>query len=183
MKHIYWLLLILFLTACHDSPTNHPDGQRAIHVQIAHAITRKTAQKIESETGLRLIGTGGGMMNHVRLMTMSFSCFGEISVDRARELLLYCASEYLSAINASEEIRPYLIHYPFTLKDIEILIFIRQQDRREVPIGSLAVATLINDMLEYKAEQQEASSFKKIHKETYQEALQLLHERSPATPL
>jgi hypothetical protein len=177
MKYIYLFMLILSLSACHNFVSKRHEPPH--YEKLADRITAATAQKIEAETGLSLFGIGGGMMDHVRMMAMSFECFGEITMEQGRELVIYCVNEYLSAINACEELRPHLIHYPFTPKDIRIKIFICKQDHREVPIGSLAVVGMVKGILDYDIKQSGSPSIRQIHEESYEEALKILETGSP----
>lgn len=144
---------------------------------MADKITAQTAMKIEKETGLRLCGVGGGAINHIRKLNMSFNCFREISFDEGRKLLIYCVNEYLSAINANEEVRPYLIHYPFTPNDVEIEIFVRQPDNRDVAFGKLAVVFEVYGKVGYRISQEGPLSLKEAHEETYEEAIRVLEEQ------
>jgi hypothetical protein len=142
--------------------------------KMADRITAVTAQKIERESGLVLCGTGGGMMDHIRMMAMSFNCYNEITVEQGRELLIYCVNQYLSAINTNKGIKQYLVHFPFTQKDVEIRIFIRKPDHSEVSIGLPSVISQINGQLVYKVKQLGPVSLKESHEETYEEAVKLL---------
>jgi hypothetical protein len=178
MRFLYLLFIFLFLGACNNFSPNKayetPDYEK-----IADVITARTAQKIESETGLVLSGVGGGMMDQVRMMAMSFDCFGEISMEQGRELVIYCVNEYLSAINANIEIRPYLIHYPFSSKDVQIRIFINSKNGKEVGSGNLSIVTEINGKVSYKIRDPESQRLRIIHEEAYEEAVKILEAGEP----
>jgi len=73
LRHLYFLLFILFLSAC-SSSTNYKVPE---YEKMADRITAITARKIEMETGLRLCGIGGGAINCIRKLNMSFNCFNE----------------------------------------------------------------------------------------------------------
>jgi hypothetical protein len=178
MKLIYFLFIFLMLGACNNTPTVEP-YHRSEHSKIAEKITAKTVQKIEAETNLRLIGIGGGMMGHVRMMAMSFEHVGELSVEQGRELIIYCTNEYLSAINTNTEIRPYLIHYPFTSKDIEIRIFIKNPNSKNLPLESLCYVSEIKGVIEYELENSLSDNPKTSHEETYEEAVKILETGEP----
>ena len=178
MKQLCILFIFLFLYACNNSSTNK-DYKIPDYEKIADTITARTAQKIESETGLHLIGTGGGMMDHVRMMAMSFDHLEETSIEQGRELLVYCVKEYLDAINANVEIRPYLAHYPFTSKDVEIAIFIYTPTHKDVSIGKLAVVSAVRGELRYRVRQLDPVIFKQIYEETYEEAVKILETGEP----
>jgi hypothetical protein len=95
--------------------------QSADYVKKADVITAQVAKKIQQETGLRPIGTGGGMMDHIRMMALSFAHYGLVNMEEGRELVIYCIQEYLTAINACEEIRDNLIHIHSHRKTLKLL--------------------------------------------------------------
>lgn len=84
MRDLSLLVTIFFFTACQHPLSNNP--QPVDYEEIADQITARTTKKIEAETGLRLMGTGGGMMNHIRMIAMSFACLKEITLEEGREL-------------------------------------------------------------------------------------------------
>jgi hypothetical protein len=161
------LLYLLILIACSCTEQKSPP-----YAKIAHKITDQTAKKLGKEAGLKLIGTGSGMMYNVRMLAMAFRYSKEIDIDEGRELLMKAVSEYLSAINSNEEIRPYLINYPFLPKNIQIRIFLSDSKGREIPLGQLAVIGSIDGVFEYLIEDPKTTCLKTIYEETYEEALQ-----------
>jgi hypothetical protein len=136
--------------------------------KIADAITANTAKKLEEQKKLYLIGTGGGMMHDIQAMHMSFQFFHEVDLQEGRELIVYAVREYLSDINNNEEVRPYLHNYPFTAKNVEIMIFVYGPDRRELPPEKIGCITSIDGILEYYTR---ADDDHPICEETYEEAL------------
>lgn len=175
MKSLLLFLIISLFSSC----SNHSIPE---HEKIADRITALTANKIEKETGMRLIGTGGGMIHRIRMMGMSFNYFGEMSIEKGRELLIYCSDEYLSDINSNEQIKVHLAHHPFTYKDIEIRIFVYQPDHTDVPIGELSVLAAYDGCLTYKIRQSDPVILKKVHEETYEGALKLVTAHQSDSP-
>jgi|GEM_PF-675653 hypothetical protein len=172
MKIIFLLILCYLSSSCNKSSTQQYEIPN--YEKMADKITAQVARRIERETGLRLIGTGGGMMDHVRMMAMSFDQYGEITMEKGRELIIYCIQKYLSAINEDIEIRSYLVHYPFTPKDVEVRIFIYKQDRREVAQGVLSIVNEVGGMVKYKVNEPGTDILKTVHRETYEEAVEIL---------
>lgn len=177
MKYLYLLLTAIFLITCQTSAPKI--YQISEHEKIADKITSLVAQKIEAETGMRLMGTGGGMMGKVRMMSMSFQYFGDVSFEQARELLVYCVNEYLLAINTNEEIKPFLVHYPFTPEDIQIEIYIRKQSGQDPSVGSLSLIGAVYGVLDYNVKRPDPILYEKIQKESYEKAVKTL-ETKPA---
>ncbi len=170
------LVLIIFLLFSSFSYASFQSSKTENWNAIANDITSKTARIIQQERGLCLIGTGGGagIEGHLRKLNMSFVHNGELSMEEGRELVVYCVQEYLEAINGNEKIRPHLVHYPFTPRDVEIAIFIHRQDGRQAPIGFLSVVAGLYGQISYSINQPGPKTLKKVHQETYEEAVQLV---------
>ena len=149
--------------------------QQSDYGRIARGITAKTADKLEEEKGLICVGTGGQMMNDIQMMMMGFQFFQVVSIDTARQLLVDAVEEYLSAINTNKKVRPYLHNYPFTAKNVEIVIYFRNSDGHDVPPGKLYIAEANQGEMIYYIDYPEKHTMKSIHEETYEEALKIMN--------
>jgi len=145
--------------------------------KIADKITARTAAKLKLEKDLFLIGTGGGMMDDIKLMGMYFNYYKPIDMQSARELLVYAVEEYLSSINSSEAVRPYLHNYPFTAKNIELVIYFYKPDRSFVELEKLSIIAANEGRVEYEINHSEKRILKTIHEETYEEALKIVSSK------
>lgn len=148
------------------------------YVKLAHEITEKTAKKLKEQKGLSLAGTGGQMMNDIQMMMMGFNFYKVVDIETARQLLTDSVQEYLSAINSNEKIRPYLHNYPFTPKNVEIVIYFYNPDRSKVPNGKINIAEASRDEIIYYIDYPEKHTIKTIHEETYEEALKLVNNET-----
>ena len=144
------------------------------YVKLAHEITEKTAKKLKEQKDLILIGTGGKMMGDIQAMDMSFDYYHEVDLKTARKLLIDSVQEYLSDINSNDKIRKYLHKYPFTAKNVEIVIFFRSPDGFKVPPGKINIAAANQGKVIYYIDYPEKHTIKSIYKETYEEALQAI---------
>ena len=116
--------IFIFLIGCSTLIDPIPEYEK-----LADQITDNVAKRLEAQKEhLLLIGTGGWMMDKIRMMAIGFQYFQEVDLKQARELLLYVINEYLSSINSNERIRPFLQKYPFTATHVEIRIWIYQSD-------------------------------------------------------
>ncbi len=181
MKFLFLSVPLLFFAACKSSvPSNICSTEvnstsNVDYEKIADKITYETARKIERQTSLHICGVGGGSLSgQLRKLNMSFECRKELNMEQGRKLVLYCVNEYLSAINANKEIRPNLIHFPFTPEDVEIDIFIQKPDRSDVPIGSLSVVSEVDGKVIYKVHEPDPIILRRVHEETFEEALKLV---------
>ncbi len=140
--------------------------------KIADRITANTAKKLKKEKNLILISTGRGMVGPISALGMSFDFYQEVDLNAARDLIVFAVNEYLTAINTSQEIRPYLKEYPFPAKRVKIEISVYSPDRRDLPPGKIQYIECINGVVEY-------SNFsdlsQPIHTETYDEAFSKIH--------
>ncbi len=166
-------LMIMFLSlfSCSSFTYQVPDYEK-----IADKITEKTAEKLAEQKNLVLIGTGGRMMNDIQMMAMSFNYYHEVDLTMARKLLVYAIEEYLSEINNNEEVKSYLHEYPFTVKNIKINIFVYNPDKSRLSPEKIYLISSVEGKVSYYV--RDADSRKAICKETYEEAIKLLHKET-----
>ncbi len=140
--------------------------------KIANKITLQTAKKISTEKGLIPMGIGGQMMDEIKMLMLGFDCRKIVDIETARGLLVYCVEEFLTAINASEEIRPYLYSYPFTDQNVQLEIFFRNPDASNVSIGNIVVAVAKCGRICYEVYESNRPGLQTLYQETYEEAFQ-----------
>ena len=144
------------------------------YVKLAHEITAKTAKKLKEQKGLALAGTGGQMMGDIQMMMMGFNFYKVIDIETARQLLVDSVQEYLSDINSNEEIKPHLHNYPFTPKNVEIVIYFYNPDGSQVSPSKLSIAEACRDEIIYYIDDPQKHTLKLLHEESYEEALKLV---------
>lgn len=172
-RHVVIIAMITFLLGCSSSF----GYQVPNYEKIADKLTEKTARKMQEQKHLYLVGTGGGMMDDIQAMHMSFHLYQEVDLKTARELLVYVVNEYLAKINNNKEIRPYLHDYPFTPKNVEIRIWIYQPDGTSPALDKIYYISALEGILTYYLDLPETFSRKAICKETYEEALQTISSK------
>lgn len=168
------ILVVIALLTCFLLQGYLRESCAVDYEKVADKITAEIAKKLKKDKSLQLIGTGGAMMHDIQMMMMAFDFYQITDVETARELLVYSVEEYLSAINSSEEIRPYLHNYPFTAENIEIDIYFRKPDRYNVPFGEISVASARRGKLIYFTESSNMSPLHRKYEETYQDALKIV---------
>jgi len=169
----FMLFCMLFFCGCFSS-----GYQICKYERIADRITEKTAKKLQEQKHLYLIGTGGRMMDDIKVMSMSFQYYEAIDLAVARQLLVSIIDEYLRAINSNQEIRPYLHEVPFTAKNVEINIWFYNPDRSNLPADKIYYISAINGILNYYIEGKKEFTREAICTETYEEAVQHLKEEN-----
>ncbi|MES2200190.1 MAG: hypothetical protein V4489_08495 [Chlamydiota bacterium] len=145
---------------------------------VANEITRKTIQKVAREKKMSAIGIGGGMLGDIYKMSISFQFFHPTTQMEARQLLVDVVSTYLQEINSNQKIRPYLHDYPFTAKNVQIDIWIKNPDRSDVAFNQIDYMVALSGELYYDLPI-EPGTYKRrlLHKETYAEAVEILQDQ------
>lgn len=117
---------------------------------MAHQITMDTAKTLEKTYPLYAIGLGGSMMDNIKKMHLSLRSKNVLSIDEARIQIVNAIQLYLNNVNKNEKVRPYLANYPFTPKNIEIILFIFREDEEELAVGRLAVVSNYREKVRYE---------------------------------
>jgi hypothetical protein len=142
---------------------------------MANEISAKVAKKLAKKHQMDLIGEGGGMMGSVYMIGLSFQIHHPMDRDEARARIVDCVEELLAAVNANEEIRPFLKNYPFTTKNVHLAIFSNYADGREVFDPYIRVVTVyIGDHIIFSTMEPNKETYKSRYREPYAEALAML---------
>jgi hypothetical protein len=76
------------------------------------------AKEVKRETGLRLIGFGGGSSNgKLTHFALIFSGSQYPDVDEARWIYFSLATRFIDQVNQNEELEPYFANFPLTVFD------------------------------------------------------------------
>ena len=121
-------------------------------------------------------------MDDIKLMSMGFNYYKVIDIDEARRLLVYCAEEYLTAINGDEKVRPYLHNYPFTAKNIEIDIYFYKPNGSDVAPNEISIAGANEGRVTYSIDDLEKHTLIRIRRETYEEAFKIVSSQKEGNP-
>lgn len=85
----------------------------------------------------------------IKLLGLDFQIVGPLNKERIREILIDCTQELLNKVNTNPQIKPYLEQYPFTIKNIEINLFIVDSTRREINHPEIGIARISEGQLNY----------------------------------
>lgn len=141
---------------------------------LANQVINKTLLQLKKEKELYPFGTGAGMKDQIRMLALSFLYYKEVGIEQARELLIAAGTTFLDNINNKKEIRPFLQNYPFNPKNIEIAIFLKNQDGSELESGKLTIVSMTDGVLKYRTDEPQTYRLKTIYEENYDEAVAML---------
>jgi hypothetical protein len=168
---LFLIATVLLTTSCgqNDFRNTYTPSEKQ---KIANEIRQTVAQEIKEKLGLYPCGTGGRMMDEIKMLALAFDCYHPITIEEGRDLLISSVDTFIEAINADERIRPYLANYPFEPRNVQIRIFLRSPKGSNLSSGELAVISAINGLFKYKIDDPKGPLFVTTHEETYQDALQ-----------
>ena len=174
MKFLFLIFLCLF-SGC-DHGLYQSKSQIDEDEKLADLIMSNVGKDLRKKKGLVLCGTGGEMMYKIEMLALSFKYYTPLELEGGRELLIYAVNTLVDAVNANEKIRPYLANDPFGPKNVEIMIFPREESGGSVSSGNLCVMSFDRGILTYDIRDLETNRLKTIYRESLEEALRQVSE-------
>jgi hypothetical protein len=149
--------------------------------EFANQVQKKAAMNIKKETGLIPFGSGGQMMDQIKMLHLAFICHQPINIEKGRELALKASEELLLQINSEEKIRPFLNNFPFEPQNIIIELYIQKADGHSFGGEILSVVFVNEGIIKYKIDDPNSNQLLTIFEEKYEEALQKLNDANSNT--
>lgn len=178
MQSIRMIILLIFISPLFFSFSFFKSNPRD-YADIAREIRAKVGEKLAKKHQMDLIGVGGGMMGSVYMLGLSFQIHHPMERNEARARIVDCVEELLAAVNSNEEIRPFLKDYPFTTKNIQLIIFSDYSDGKSVYDPYICVASVyISDTISFSTREPNEKAYKNRYKEPYSEALAMLKRQA-----
>jgi hypothetical protein len=168
MRFFLIIVSVFWFAGCQVSHFSSFPSEKELN---ADKILKKVAIKVNQETGLIPFGSGGRMLDQIKMMHLAFVCHEPIDIEKARELVVKASDELLREINSDEKIRPYLGNYPFEPKNITIQIFIQKLDGHSFGGKELSVIHASDGIIQYEIESPDPYRLMNAFEETYEEAL------------
>jgi len=171
MKIIRLFLMLLTLIGC--------TAQKVSYTELADRQMNHFAQEMKKEKKFILSGCGGAMMDCISELGLFFESPYplRLTIPEARELIVEFTERFKDEVNTNEEIRPYLCVFPVTQNNIRMDLTFWESPRRRVPQEFVAHAWLREGRIYYTFFDHEQGKFSgKCFKESYEEALKLVHK-------
>lgn len=166
------ILLLLIFTAF-IMPNKNEDFYLSREEQLVNMILGKTAKIIKEKCNLQPVGSGSAMPGgHIRKLCLAFDTRDQHNKEELRKLLINCSEELLYQINIVEQIQPFLVNPPFTIKNVEIIVYNQDKNGRGLPNPEISTARISDGILIYKTvDPEDRFKYKNEFEETYHEAL------------
>ncbi len=165
IKLILFFLLIL-LSSCFENQ-QHKSQQHACKMrnEVISILTKR--HKMES-TELSC----GGMFDCVQDLSLTFEIEGPKTKEELRRIMVDSLETFLKAINNDKQLRPYLIIYPFSIKQIYLTIFVRDKDQYYIWHPEIRRVSMHLNGITYITYDQEYNRTEFV--ETYEEAKKII---------
>lgn len=167
MKYLILLMMLISFVGCSTSPP---------WVTTSHTISDDFIQDM-GKCGWQVYGTGGGMMNDIKSVSLSFQTRYTPDISMARAIFVYSMEDLLDRYNSSESARPYLHNFPFTNKNIDLSLRFLALDGGRPPEGLVTYVTNFNGIVMYCSfdpDPNNVNELKVLLKEPYEEALRII---------
>lgn len=146
-------------------------GQDYSWVNELDRINTLLEKEIYKKHHLFMTGTGGGSVLGFELYSLQFQQFSPTTKDDSRELILSLSQQILKKINANEILKNGMLNYPFTHKNLGLVVFFRKSDGSFVSEGDISSVCINIDSIEYALHTEKIAPKKRIY-EPIREALE-----------
>lgn len=111
--YIYIFTSLILCSSCAKQPDSGDAGAKFI---------KTFATVAKEDYRLSLLGQGGAFRGSISKFSFRFISNELLDQDQARRMYLQIMDRIVDMINADENLRPYLSHYPFSHNDIDLKI-------------------------------------------------------------
>ena len=175
--YLMFVCLFPFLICCSG-------GVRSDHCNFAGEIMNQFISDAKEQYGLACYGSGGGFLDRVNSIHLSFTTLGPKSQEELRVMMVTITEDFLKRVNSHQEIREYLVTYPFQPANLKFRIALLRLDGKAIHNKGkekelLGDVVLLNGKLLYQIENDDKVYLQTIHREIYEEARAIVKKQHP----
>lgn len=177
MKLTHIVLIVIFLAITGFSCSSKSQKfQPSKGEQLVNSILANAAKIIKEKYNIKPSGMGAAMPGGpIQKLALCFDTKYPYTKEQLRELLIKLTIELLDKINEDNNIQEFLKERPFTIRNIQIIIYNHDKDGRGLQDPEISTAQILESNLTYRTiDPQDPFKFKNEFKETYEEALQAI---------
>ena len=178
MKFTIFLALLSLITASFIMFNKQPKYYPSRGEQLVNSTLATSAKTIKEKYNIRPCGIGVAMPGGpIQKVALCFDTKYPLNKEQLRELLIKSAQELLNQINENQEIQEHLKELPFTIKNIQIIIYNSNRDGGEVYDPGISTSEISQGILTYQTvDSVDTFNYKSEFIETYEEALKTLNK-------
>ncbi len=163
--NLFFILIFCVFSSC--SKTDYEKKR-----DLENKIIKKTWNQLYQEKKLQPVGEGKSITPGKEFLRLIFQYFKPLTIDEARELVVYAAETFLHNLNSNKKLNE-LIDKPYPMNWILVDIFIFNSDHSHIPPTGISIVKFKRDKIEYITD--DLKNYEVIYEETYQEALEKLN--------
>ena len=173
-SYLFFILLFLLIIGC--SMIDNDLNGLSPEAKMLYGFIKREGKKIEKKYHMTQVGIGGGIDKGINLMSLAFNRKGEpLTQPEARKLIVAHVNDYLLAVNADEELRPYLANYPFKPENIDFTIYTNNLEGKDIFHPFIcSVSAKSGKIIYYTDDPENTNKFKTTEIESYEEALKIV---------
>jgi hypothetical protein len=144
--------------------------------QLINSTLAKAAKLIQEKYNIRPSGVGVAMPGGpIQEVTLCFDTKYPNTKEQLRELLINISQELLDQINRNKELQEFIKEPPFTIKNVQIIIYNHDKDGKEIYDPNISGAQIAQGVLTFRTvDKSDTFRFKNQFEESYDEALKAL---------
>ncbi|MBS4163760.1 hypothetical protein PRO82_001066 [Candidatus Protochlamydia amoebophila] len=144
--------------------------------KLVNSLLAKAAKIIKDKYNIKPSGMGVAMpRGPIQEVTLCFDTKHPYTKEQLRELLIKSSAELLRQVNENKEIQEFLKERPFTIKNIEIIIYNHDENGFGLKDPQISVANISQGRLNYSTiDLEDSFKYKNEYEESYEEALKAL---------
>jgi hypothetical protein len=156
------------------------DTQKEYHLskgeELVNSALAKAAKIIKDNYNLKPCGEGASMPGGpIQKLALCFDTKYPYTKEQLRELLIKAAQELLNQVNENREIQEFIKEPPFTIKNIQIIIYNHDKNGRSLRDPEISNAQILQGILSYSTiDPEDSFKYKNEYEESYEEALKAL---------
>ncbi|SCA62457.1 hypothetical protein SCG7109_AA_00470 [Chlamydiales bacterium SCGC AG-110-M15] len=158
----------IFYTLFFALPTYALEGRGE---KIYNRMLNEFVIEVNQKHGLKYMGGGGAMKNEIKKTSFLFSYEGPMSLDEARSIFVEISQDWLEWINENEDLREYLLVYPFEPENIDIGLMHRNFSEANLDVDCIAGVSVLEDKVHFRIFDPEIKRLKNISIESYSELM------------
>lgn len=163
------IFFCLFLPSC--MPLTIDDE----YTKLSNKIESKFTKQICKGGEYSLICRGGRVTDEVQITYLTFKTIAAVGISQARQIIVEKEEEFLSLLNGSEEIRPYLLRYPSCAESLELDIGFKDLKGEFAAPPHIALVSVYKNKISYDIFDFETRSFTTVFFEPYEEGYRIVY--------
>lgn len=181
LKFFNYLFFVFFylIFSIFNLFTSTPEYRISRGEELVNIVLVNSANVIERKYKIRACGSGVSMPEGpIRWLTICFDTEKTATKEELRKLLINSAQIVVDFITSNEEIQPFLKVRPFTMENVQIIIYNHNEKGYNVYDPGISTAQISDLMLTYRTtDAADTFKFKNKYIETYEEALEKIKQK------